>query len=194
MIMMLVAAPHEAESRTPTGASERGTNNGRESLLKTAGAASSFALDSAASIGSKWGIVTSTRRTREHNRLVGGALNSFHLRGRAIDIARRPGVRHADIEASYRHAGFVLVESLDEGDHSHFAFGATGSDAAIARGQRPSKALARRGSGTDDCGAIVATFNEAIQRRRPDRIGECARPGSSIEARSVAAEEPVETD
>ena len=45
------------------------------------------------------------------------------LSGRAIDIARRPGVRHADIAAALRAAGYVLIESLDEGDHSHFAFG-----------------------------------------------------------------------
>ena len=42
---------------------------------------------------------------------------------KAIDIARRPGVSHAQIAAAYRNAGFSLAESLDEGDHSHFAFG-----------------------------------------------------------------------
>ena len=80
-------------------------------------------LGAAAVIGSKWGRVTSTWRSRARNRAVGGVRNSFHLVGRAIDIARRSGVRHADIEAAYRRAGFTLVESLDEGDHSHFAFG-----------------------------------------------------------------------
>lgn len=49
--------------------------------------------------------------------------NSYHLSGRAIDIARRPGVRHSEIESAYRAAGYRLIESLDEGDHSHFAFG-----------------------------------------------------------------------
>ena len=44
--------------------------------------------------------------------------------GRAIDIARRPGVAHWQIAAAYRSAGYSLAESLDEGDHSHFAFGA----------------------------------------------------------------------
>jgi hypothetical protein len=49
--------------------------------------------------------------------------NSYHLQGRAIDIARRPGVSHAQIAAVLRAAGYNLIESLDEGDHSHFAFG-----------------------------------------------------------------------
>ncbi len=77
-------------------------------------------------IGGRWGQVTSTYRSPVHNRRVGGVANSYHLRNRAIDIARRPGVRHGQIAAAYRNAGYTLVESLDEGDHSHFAFGAPG--------------------------------------------------------------------
>jgi hypothetical protein len=75
-------------------------------------------------IGAKWGQVTSTYRSPEHNRRVGGVANSYHLSGRAIDIARRPGISHSQIAAAYRNAGYSLAESLDEGDHSHFAFGA----------------------------------------------------------------------
>ena len=78
---------------------------------------------SAAAIGKQWGRVTSTYRSPEHNRRVGGVRNSYHLSGRAIDIARRSGVRHTEIESAYRAAGYRLIESLDEGDHSHFAFG-----------------------------------------------------------------------
>lgn len=74
-------------------------------------------------IGARWGQVTSTYRSPAHNRRVGGVANSYHLRNRAIDIARRPGVRHWQIAAAYRNAGYSLAESLDEGDHSHFAFG-----------------------------------------------------------------------
>lgn len=84
---------------------------------------SDFDMGFAADLGRRWGTVTSTRRTVEHNRKVGGVPNSFHLHGRAIDIARRPGVRHAQIEAAFRKAGYRIIESLDEGDHSHFAFG-----------------------------------------------------------------------
>ena len=75
-------------------------------------------------IGSRWGRVTSTYRSPAHNRRVGGVANSYHLSNRAIDIARRPGVSHWQIAAAYPSAGYSLAESLDEGDHSHFAFGA----------------------------------------------------------------------
>ena len=77
-------------------------------------------------IGSRWGRVTSTYRSPAHNRRVGGMPNSYHLSGRAIDIARRPGVSHWQIAADLRAAGYNLLESLDEGDHSHFAFGRPG--------------------------------------------------------------------
>jgi hypothetical protein len=87
----------------------------------------SASLNSAARIGAQWGRVTSTLRSVAHNRAVGGVPNSFHLRGRAIDIARRPGVTHSMIAAAFRNAGYQLVESLDEGDHSHFAFSFGGS-------------------------------------------------------------------
>lgn len=80
-------------------------------------------IAAAARIGSQWGRVTSTLRSAEHNRRVGGVRNSYHLLGRAIDIARRPGVHHYQVAAALRAAGYILIESLDEGDHSHFAFG-----------------------------------------------------------------------
>jgi hypothetical protein len=90
-------------------------------------------IGSAAAIGARWGTVTSTYRSAEHNRQVHGVPNSYHLSGRAIDIARRPGVRHIEIESAYRAAGYRLIESLDEGDHSHFAFGSS-SSAFVAKG------------------------------------------------------------
>jgi hypothetical protein len=83
-------------------------------------------LRAVAGLGSQWGRVTSTIRSVAHNRAVGGVRNSWHLSGRAIDIARRPGVTHAQIAAAFRNAGYYLIESLDEGDHSHFAFGGSG--------------------------------------------------------------------
>ena len=83
-------------------------------------------LRAVASLGSQWGRVTSTIRSISHNRAVGGVRNSWHLSGRAVDIARRPGVTHAQIAAAFRAAGYHLIESLDEGDHSHFAFGGSG--------------------------------------------------------------------
>jgi len=80
-------------------------------------------LSTAARIGGQMGRVTSMLRSVARNRRVGGVANSYHLSGRAIDIARKPGVSHAQIAAALRSAGYHLIESLDEGDHSHFAFG-----------------------------------------------------------------------
>jgi hypothetical protein len=99
-------------------------------------------MEAVARIGGQWGKVTSVLRTPEHNRKVGGVANSYHLSGRAIDIARRPGVRHADIAAALFRAGFRPVESLDEGDHSHFAFARAGEVARAAVVMKPLVQLA----------------------------------------------------
>jgi hypothetical protein len=126
------------------------------------------AIGAAVNMGGKWGTVTSVRRSPERNRAVGGARNSWHLHGRAIDIARRPGVRHVDIEAAYRKAGYILIESLDEGDHSHFAFGLPGE----------------RGRSGRVAGVQLAAMEVKLQpvcppsaappsRRRPDRFDAC---------------------
>ena len=96
-------------------------------------------------IGARWGQVTSTYRSPEHNRRVGGVANSYHLRNRAIDIARRPGVTHGQIVAAYRAAGFSLAEALDEGDHTHIAFGAPGG----WHGPRPQMVAMKSGEKTE---------------------------------------------
>ena len=101
-------------------------------------------MGSVKQIGSNWGRVTSTYRSPEHNRRVGGVANSYHLRNRAIDIARRPGVSHSQIAAAYRNAGYSLAESLDEGDHSHFAFGTP-----KFRGPRPQMVSVQNGEKTE---------------------------------------------
>jgi hypothetical protein len=92
---------------------------------------------SAARLAAAFGTVTSIHRTVERNRLVGGVPNSFHLSGRAIDVARKPGITHDQIATALRRAGYSLIESLDEGDHSHFAFGSapTTSVASLAPGK-----------------------------------------------------------
>lgn len=180
IVMVLVAAPTETSARI--GPREAESTKASPSPLQPI-RASSFTLNAAATIGSRWGSVTSTSRTRQRNHLVGGARNSFHLTGRAIDIARRPGVRHADIEASYRNAGFVLIESLDEGDHSHFAFGALRSDAAIALRAQPRQGIRVR---TPGCLAIAKSYDAAL-RRRPDRNDDCVRPEELKEAHSAVA-------
>jgi hypothetical protein len=77
---------------------------------------------SAVRIAAAYGMITSTYRSVAHNRAVGGVPNSHHLAGHAVDVVRKPGVTHGQIAAAFRKAGYNLIESLDEGDHSHFAF------------------------------------------------------------------------
>ena len=77
---------------------------------------------SAVQLAAAFGTVTSVFRSVAHNQAVGGVRNSYHLNGQAIDVARRPGVSHQAVEAALIGAGYQIIESLDEGDHSHFAF------------------------------------------------------------------------
>jgi hypothetical protein len=128
-----------------------------------AGASSAFDHVPAAAerIAAAFGVVTSTFRTVAHNHAVGGVPNSFHLLGRAIDVARRPGVKHAQIAAALRAAGYALIESLDEGDHSHFAFGGAAlREAAPTSGEasppRPSPAPPGPRLTADDHGSLLA--------------------------------------
>jgi hypothetical protein len=114
--------------------------------------------------------VTSVKRSPEHNRAVGGAENSYHLHGRAIDIARRPGVRHAEIDLAYRKAGYVLIESLDEGDHSHFAFGFIGVKPKV---ETMTQAFAAAVSPEPKCIADTDSAGPLKGRRRPDRSDRC---------------------
>ena len=112
-------------------------------------------------LAAAYGVITSTWRSVAHNRAVGGVPNSYHLSGRAIDIARKPGVSHRQIEAALRTAGYSLIESLDEGDHSHFAFGPSrGGQAAPVLAQAWSappapQAPPRERLAADDHGTLV---------------------------------------
>jgi hypothetical protein len=72
--------------------------------------------------------ITSTTRTPEHNREVGGVTNSQHLRGTAADFAVPAAQRPAFIEAA-RRQGF---EAIDEGDHVHLEL-PPGARAPVAR-------------------------------------------------------------
>lgn len=112
------------------------------------GGRASVNMSGIAAIGAQWGRVTSTHRSPAHNRRVGGVPNSYHLSGRAIDIARRAGVSHWQIAAALRNAGYNLVESLDEGDHSHFAFGQPGETKRRDRRDRARIVTAEAGGKT----------------------------------------------
>jgi len=121
--------------KLPRASSSEPPPAGTWALQSGGGSGRHFDMSQVQQIGSRWGQVTSTYRSPAHNRRVGGVANSYHLRNRAIDIARRPGVSHWQIAAAFRSAGYSLAESLDEGDHSHFAFGPPKSRAPRAQAQ-----------------------------------------------------------
>lgn len=139
----LSSAP--AQSQTDFGvrivgvppAMARATEAAVETIASNPSLSGRLSLSSAAALGAHWGRVTSTLRSVKHNRDVGGVPNSFHLSGRAVDIARRAGVNHRMIESAFVRAGYRLVESLDEGDHSHFAFSFGGSRPSSLRPNSP---------------------------------------------------------
>lgn len=122
---------------------------------------SSLRLIGAARVAAGFGTVTSGFRSIAHNRRVGGVPTSYHLVGRALDVERRPGVSHQMIASALHRAGFVLVESLDERDHSHFAFASAMPLAAVGTSRnnvaeiQPSKPSGPRVL-ADDHGVLLA--------------------------------------
>lgn len=145
---------------------------GEAFLYAAAMLAAPEAMSSAVALGAEWGVVTSVHRSPAHNRAVGGAANSWHLHGRAIDIARRRGVQHAHIDAAFRRAGYALVESLDEGDHSHFAFAMPG-----VRPRPPLSPLLRMAAASP-VPACPVTDAGALGRRRPGADDICLADGA----------------
>ena len=71
----------------------------------------------AAKVAAVFGTITSTFRSVAHNRAVGGVPNSYHLLGRALDVVRRRGITHHQIEAALRSAGFSGIRDTGRFDH-----------------------------------------------------------------------------
>lgn len=67
--------------------------------------------------------ITSGMRTPERNAAVGGAPNSFHMRGQALDFVKPPGMTFEQIKQSMAAQGLPVTELIDEGDHIHWAWG-----------------------------------------------------------------------
>jgi hypothetical protein len=68
----------------------------------------------------------------------------------------------------------VLIESLDEGDHSHFAFGLPGQAPRPAASAKVQLAAAEPAAPAKLC---KLDDNDAVSRRRPDRRDGCIEPG-----------------
>lgn len=63
-------------------------------------------------------IVSSGHRTVAHNRAVGGARNSFHIKGEALDLVKGPSCKKTYLElarVAYQYYGGVIIYK----DHIH---------------------------------------------------------------------------
>jgi len=67
------------------------------------------------------GKLTSGRRTARGNAQVGGAKNSYHLRGDAADFVPAKGQTMAELYTQARRFFPHATEILNEGDHVHVA-------------------------------------------------------------------------
>lgn len=66
--------------------------------------------------------VSSAYRDPSRNANAGGAPNSHHTRGTALDFTPAPGETMAKLEARLRASGIPFAELLNEGDHVHVAW------------------------------------------------------------------------
>ena len=71
--------------------------------------------------GFKAGKITSGKRTAEGNARVGGARNSYRLRGDAVDFVPAEGQTMGQLYAQARRYFPGATEILNEGDHVHVA-------------------------------------------------------------------------
>lgn len=75
-------------------------------------------------------------RTTDQNRRAGGAQNSFHLRGQAVDIAPPRGITQAQLRQQLESQGVRVTELLNEGDHWHIAWDGEARAPNFGRGER----------------------------------------------------------
>jgi len=62
------------------------------------------------------GSVTSWGRTIEHNKLVGGVVNSYHLIWMGCDVVLNNMVQNSQFESDAKH---LCLDPILEGDHYH---------------------------------------------------------------------------
>lgn len=75
--------------------------------------------------------ITSTKRTPEKNKAVGGTANSDHLTGEAADFVPGPGQTMSQLAAQLRSARIGQV--IQEGDHVHVEWGKGAGKAQVKR-------------------------------------------------------------
>lgn len=116
---------------------------------------------------------TSGLRTTEQNRSAGGAPNSFHLRGQAVDIAPPQGVSIDQFRRQLESQGVRVRELLNEGDHWHIAWDGEGRAPNIGRGEsvRPAQGGVRvvaSGQNNGPSRAEAAAQGREVRQQRQD--------------------------
>lgn len=109
------------------GACDEDMRSTREALARTWGITPHTALHLEAFLRQFPGaVVTSGHRTRLRNRIVGGSPNSWHLKGRAVDVVLGADQLHNAVHFAWASRVTPRCtgpeEVLDEGDHLHIAW------------------------------------------------------------------------
>jgi hypothetical protein len=107
--------------------------------------------------------VSSTYRTPEHNKEVGGVPNSWHTKGRAADYptAGLTGDEIAQREQQLKAAGFDMV--LNEGDHLHAAITGGGGGDTMVGGDNLSAPAGGYGGGSSGPNyEVISRLSEMI--------------------------------
>lgn len=111
-------------------------------------------------------------RTPDQNRSAGGAPNSFHLRGQAVDIPPQQGRTVAQLRRDLEARGLQVEELIDEGDHWHIAWGGSGRAPNFGRGEAPRSGGTRVVATGENRGPTVAQAradrNEQNRNERAD--------------------------
>lgn len=83
--------------------------------------------------------------------------HSDHEAGRALDIAKTPGISLAKIRKAFDDAGVRIKQLLDEGNHFHVAWGGAKNtaEAAAAKMERAREKAVRRQEGFDSASAAL---------------------------------------
>lgn len=109
--------------------------------------------------------VSSTLRSGDKNREVGGVANSYHLTGEAIDVAPQSAEQKQQAQQYWRSRGYQVI---DEGDHLHIEPPQRGATTSRLGGQQ--QAFARPSAGQDAAATERAKL-QAQQDFLPAELG-----------------------
>lgn len=128
-------------------------------------------------------ILTSGKRSPEHNAAVGGAKSSYHLTGNAFDFGGPPDKMRAFYDHMRDTYGGRMKEILhgegDHRDHVHVAFGDDKTPSAVPAKSTipPSRSFSWSGAKPAGTGATTTPTPEEARGGQPEEAG-LAQPGA----------------